>query len=268
MVDGHGVIEVSAVGNKTKIGEIAREAIGETDEVTPLNAQLERLSKLIGVVGFSVAGLTYAALVLHEVAIGELVLTGQQWLFFVILAASVLTLMSRIWIPIVYDAFELAGHERKQPEWLETGGVRGWLLPIGAGVGLFVVGVLVGSAFGWIARTPSEWLPGEQAAAFLRFFLIAVTIIVVAVPEGLPMSVTLSLAYSMRKMTATNNLVRRMHATETVGAATVICSDKTGTLTLNQMRVREVKFPVLGMRPLTRDLGARNGAVDRRGDFC
>ncbi len=73
--------------------------------------------------------------------------------------------------------------------------------------------------------------------------MIAVTIIVVAVPEGLPMSVTLSLAYSMRRMTATNNLVRRMHATETVGAATVICSDKTGTLTLNQMRVRDAQFP-------------------------
>ena len=93
--------------------------------------------------------------------------------------------------------------------------------------------------FNLIPATPSEWLPGEAATKFLRFFMIAVTIIVVAVPEGLPMSVTLSLAYSMRRMTATNNLVRRMHATETVGAATVICSDKTGTLTLNQMRVRE-----------------------------
>ncbi|MCC6803840.1 MAG: calcium-translocating P-type ATPase, PMCA-type, partial [Anaerolineae bacterium] len=88
--------------------------------------------------------------------------------------------------------------------------------------------------------------------------MVAVTIIVVAVPEGLPMSVTLSLAYSMRKMTATNNLVRRMHATETVGAATVICSDKTGTLTMNQMRVRDAHFPALGVRLVTRELDTPN----------
>lgn len=77
----------------------------------------------------------------------------------------------------------------------------------------------------------NNWLPGNVATALLHYFMVAVTIIVVAVPEGLAMSVTLSLAYSMRKMAAANNLVRRMHACETVGAATVICSDKTGTLT-------------------------------------
>ena len=75
--------------------------------------------------------------------------------------------------------------------------------------------------------------------------MIAVVIIVVAVPEGLAMSVTLSLAYSMRKMTAQNNLVRKMHACETIGAATVICSDKTGTLTRNEMRVSEAHIPAL-----------------------
>ncbi|EKD82034.1 MAG: hypothetical protein ACD_39C01512G0001 [uncultured bacterium] len=84
--------------------------------------------------------------------------------------------------------------------------------------------------------------------------MIAVTIIVVAVPEGLPMSVTLSLAYSMRKMTAANNLVRRMHACETIGAATVICSDKTGTLTQNRMVMNSVFFPALKSGVLTREL--------------
>lgn len=83
--------------------------------------------------------------------------------------------------------------------------------------------------------------------------MISVTVIVVAVPEGLPMSVTLSLAYSMRKMTATNNLVRRMHACETIGAATVICTDKTGTLTLNEMRVHDAHFPGLKTDALTDD---------------
>ena len=78
-------------------------------------------------------------------------------------------------------------------------------------------------------------------AYLLQSLMLAVTLIVVAVPEGLPMAVTLSLAYSMRRMLKTNNLVRRMHACETMGAATVICTDKTGTLTQNQMRVVEMK---------------------------
>ena len=77
----------------------------------------------------------------------------------------------------------------------------------------------------------------------LQTVMIAVTLIVVAVPEGLPMAVSLSLAYSMRRMLKTNNLVRRMHACETMGAATVICTDKTGTLTQNQMQVAEVYLP-------------------------
>ena len=72
--------------------------------------------------------------------------------------------------------------------------------------------------------------------------MLAVTLIVVAVPEGLPMAVTLSLAYSMRRMLQTNNLVRKMHACETMGAATVICTDKTGTLTQNKMQVSVEKI--------------------------
>ena len=79
-------------------------------------------------------------------------------------------------------------------------------------------------------------------AFVLQTLMIAVTLIVVSVPEGLPMAVTLSLAYSMRRMLKTNNLVRKMHACETMGATTVICTDKTGTLTQNQMRVDEVRF--------------------------
>lgn len=84
---------------------------------------------------------------------------------------------------------------------------------------------------------PFEWIPFIQY--LLNTFMIAVTIIVVAVPEGLPMSVTLSLALSMKRMLSTNNLVRKMHACETMGATTVICTDKTGTLTRNQMHVAE-----------------------------
>ena len=85
-----------------------------------------------------------------------------------------------------------------------------------------------------------EWLP--FIAYMLKTLMIAVTLVVVSVPEGLPMAVTLSLAYSMRRMLKTNNLVRKMHACETMGATTVICTDKTGTLTQNQMRVDRLQL--------------------------
>ncbi len=254
VVDGHGIFETTSVGDSTVIGNIAREATGATDEVTPLNAQLERLSRLIGVIGFSVAALTYVALVLRGVAVGDFVLSASNWFFVVVLSISALTMISRIWLPIAYDAFELIGRPREPFGWLKQGGLGGWLKPLVAGLGFFIAAILIAVALGWLPASPSEWLPAETGTTLLRYFMVAVTIIVVAVPEGLPMSVTLSLAYSMRRMTATNNLVRHMHATETVGAATVICSDKTGTLTLNQMRVRETSFPVLGGRPLTSEL--------------
>ena len=89
-------------------------------------------------------------------------------------------------------------------------------------------------------HTFRDWLPALQAT--LQYFMMAVTLIVVAVPEGLPMSVTLSLALNMRRMLSTNNLVRKMHACETMGAITVICTDKTGTLTQNLMQVYEANF--------------------------
>ena len=82
----------------------------------------------------------------------------------------------------------------------------------------------------------------DLIGAILNIFMIAVTLIVVSVPEGLPMSVTLSLALSMNRMLKTNNLVRKMHACETMGATTVICTDKTGTLTQNQMQVYQTNF--------------------------
>lgn len=88
--------------------------------------------------------------------------------------------------------------------------------------------------------------PGNSLAGLITYTLdtlmIAVTLIVVTVPEGLPMAVALSLAYSMRRMLKTNNLVRKMHACETMGACTVICTDKTGTLTQNQMQVHRCDF--------------------------
>ncbi|MBL8130351.1 MAG: cation-translocating P-type ATPase [Anaerolineae bacterium] len=243
VVDGRGTVEVAAVGDRTKIGEIARDAIADTGEVTPLNAQLDRLSKLIGVVGFTVALLTYLALVVRGASVGDIALSAGSWAFVLVASAAVLVAMSRVWIPILEDAYELAGRELTLPARLrDTSGV-GWLLSFIVGALIFIVGSVVLVLLGVIPSDVSGWLPNGVGTALLRYFMVAVTIIVVAVPEGLPMSVTLSLAYSMRRMTAANNLVRQMHATETVGAATVICSDKTGTLTLNQMRVVDTRFP-------------------------
>ena len=96
-----------------------------------------------------------------------------------------------------------------------------------------------------------EWLSFAQY--LLNTLMMAVTIIVVSVPEGLPMSVTLSLALSMKRMLTANNLVRKMHACETMGAATVICTDKTGTLTQNQMSVNDMSFPALPEKKLGDD---------------
>ena len=100
-----------------------------------------------------------------------------------------------------------------------------------------------------------EW--AHITAYVLQTLMIAVTLIVVAVPEGLPMAVTLSLAYSMRRMLKTNNLVRKMHACETMGATTVICTDKTGTLTQNQMSVEETQFYGLPNQALGTDETSR-----------
>lgn len=103
----------------------------------------------------------------------------------------------------------------------------------------FAALILVGRVLMYFNEFDFEWVHFIQY--FLDTIMICVTLIVVAVPEGLPMAVTLSLAYSMRKMLQTNNLVRKMHACETMGATTVICTDKTGTLTQNQMRVHEMQ---------------------------
>ena len=156
VTQGDGVFIVEKVGDETELGKTARHASEITGGETPLNRQLNKLSKFIGKAGFIIAGATFIALTVRDLALG--ILTFEATL--------------------------------------------------------------------------------DNLSILLSFFMIAVTLIVVAVPEGLAMSVTLSLAYSMRRMTADHTLVRKMHACETMGAATVICTDKTGTLTQNRMRVQ------------------------------
>lgn len=120
----------------------------------------------------------------------------------------------------------------------------------------FAVLVVVGRLLIYFLGDNSmEW--AHITAYVLQTLMIAVTLIVVAVPEGLPMAVTLSLAYSMRRMLKTNNLVRKMHACETMGATTVICTDKTGTLTQNQMSVEETQFYGLANQALGKDETSR-----------
>ena len=106
--------------------------------------------------------------------------------------------------------------------------------------GLIIVGRMISYFLNIGSLQAVDWV--DFSGFILKTVMIAITIIVVSVPEGLPMSVTLSLALSMKRMLATNNLVRKMHACETMGATTVICTDKTGTLTQNQMKIYETKF--------------------------
>ncbi|ATA67884.1 calcium-translocating P-type ATPase, PMCA-type [Capnocytophaga cynodegmi] len=119
--------------------------------------------------------------------------------------------------------------------------LAGIITKLSYGIALMVIVGRLLVYFSNSSNLPIDWI--SFGGYFLNTVMIAITIIVVAVPEGLPMSVTLSLAYSMRSMMATNNLVRKMHACETMGATTVICTDKTGTLTQNQMKIYEVFFP-------------------------
>ena len=248
VADGYGTFEVSAVGDATEIGKTLRESIVPTGAVSPLNRQLARLSKIIGVVGFAVAVVAFAALVGRGAVLGSLELTPGQWLVVAAIVAGIGAALTRVWLPVAHDAFALLrgsidgdhGGDDDAGGWWAT--ARPWLLSAVSGVILFAGILGIGISAGTVPGNPGEWLPRTAVQEFLRDFMIAVTIIVVAVPEGLAMSVTLSLAYSMRKMTAQQTLVRRMDATEAIGAATVICSDKTGTLTTNEMRVASTLF--------------------------
>ena len=158
VVDGHGVMKVEKVGDKTGYGKVYEGSQIDNNIDTPLQMQLTGLANVISKAGYTIAAITFIALLTK-----------------VLLSSSGMPIMDII-------------------------------------------------------------------SQVLNIFMVAVTLIVVSVPEGLPMSVTLSLALSMNRMLKTNNLVRKMHACETMGATTVICTDKTGTLTQNQMQVHETQF--------------------------
>ncbi len=158
VMEGHGVYEVTAVGDNTENGKVFKESQIDNSVKTPLNEQLDRLGRMVSISSYVIAAI---------------IVVGRMVMYFT-------------------------------------------------------------------HHAQFDWLDFIQYA--LQTLMIAVTLVVVAVPEGLPMAVTLSLAYSMRRMLRTNNLVRKMHACETMGATTVICTDKTGTLTQNRMQVYKADF--------------------------
>jgi P-type Ca2+ transporter type 2C len=244
VLDGHGVFKVNQVGDRTEYGKLAIQSTQISQEPTPLNRQLDRLAKVIGTAGFGLALLTFLILFLKDLFLQET--SGQTVIQFGsvgIFLLSVTVTLTKVWIPIVYDGLELLGSKSRIPQRVKLTNWYTWLI-----YGLLTFLVLITTGYLFFDINPLEpysWSSLKMAGKILQYFMIAVTLIVVAVPEGLPMSVTLSLALNMRKMLLQNNLVRKMHACETIGATTVICTDKTGTLTQNQMKISQTYFPGL-----------------------
>lgn len=254
VINGHGIMKVSKVGDATEFGQVAEKATEMVGGETPLNRQLDSLAKFIGVVGMLLAALTFSVLFIKDIFLGTNHYSlGQLGLIGAVIIGGIIALI-KVWMPIVYDAFELMGKEKELPSSIENGS---WLKWIGIGFLTFVVLAGVGLIFGVNPLIESSWVSLDTAGHILQYFMVAVTLVVVAVPEGLPMSVTLSLALSMRRMLKANNLVRKMHACETMGATTVICTDKTGTLTQNQMQISQTNFYGINKQRLINDTASK-----------
>jgi P-type Ca2+ transporter type 2C len=239
VMDGHAIMEVKCVGDATEYGEVAEKSTEISGEETPLNKQLDSLAKFIGVMGFALAVLTFLTLFIKDLLLGNISYSLIQLGSVGIAILSSMVALTKVWMSIIYDGYKLLGIKKELPKSVDEGS---WFKWFGFGALTFVFFTLIGFAFGIDPTSPESWASVKVAARILQYFMVAITLIVVAVPEGLPMSVTLSLALSMRKMLRTNNLVRKMHACETIGATTVICTDKTGTLTQNRMQVANTNF--------------------------
>ncbi len=221
VMEGHGVARVFAVGDSTENGKVFEAAQIDDSIKTPLNEQLDGLSGKITMLSYLFAAM---------------VIVGRFLVFF---EWNVLALM--LVLPTALLCY-LAVRKFKNYSTLRCGVII---------VAFFAV--IMAMIWAIFEMLHPDMHIAELFAYTMQTLMIAVTLIVVAVPEGLPMAVTLSLAYSMRRMLSTNNLVRRMHACETMGATTVICTDKTGTLTCNRMRVHETCLYALADQQLTHD---------------
>lgn len=254
VLEGNAVYQVTKVGDSTEYGKVARKSAEKSEEQTPLNKQLDGLAKFIGIIGLSFAVLTFVSLFIKDMIIGELEFSNPQLYLVISAITSVMILIGKVWAPMISDGIDIiTSHKRRLPDWITNLSWGKWIL---SGTLAFTSFAFIGLLFGINPILISSWPDIDTAAIILQYFMIAVTLIVVTVPEGLPMSVTLSLALSMRRMLKSNNLVRKMHATETLGATTVICTDKTGTLTKNQMQVFETSFFGLGkQKPEDNELG-------------
>ncbi|HNQ68257.1 MAG TPA: calcium-translocating P-type ATPase, PMCA-type [Bacteroidales bacterium] len=251
LIDGTAIMEATEIGDNTEYGKVAKKSTEISGEITPLNKQLAKLARMIGVVGFGFAILTFISLFVKDIVIDKLVFTLPQFYTFLALLVSVIILLSKIWVPFIYDGIEMiTKKEKKVPRIISKNSWFKWFL---FGLGFFIIMIGISYILKINPFDKSSWIDIDTAGQILQYFMIAVTLIVVTVPEGLPMSVTLSLALSMRRMLKSNNLVRKIHATETLGATTVICTDKTGTLTKNRMQVYETKFFGLTMQKLEND---------------
>jgi len=243
VMEGHGIAKITAVGNATEAGKATKAATEDFGQTTPLMQQLEKLGNVISFFGIAGAVSIFFALVARGIYDGELRLNSEQGVFAVVFFISAIITSTRIWIPLLYGTLEQFGIEVTSEDLFTTDGVDGWLTSIATGIKAMLVMLIFGSVSGLLSLQPLNWIAIDSGTILLKYFMVVVAVIVVAVPEGLGMAVTLCLAYGMRRMMAANNLVRRLHACETIGAATVICSDKTGTLTRNEMVVEEAAFP-------------------------
>ena len=219
VMEGHGVCRVFAVGDKTENGKVFEAAQIDDSVKTPLNEQLDGLSDLITKLSYIFAGI---------------VIVGRLFVFFNWNPlALTLAIPTAIFFWMVIKKFDDFSKGK-------------------CGISIFVFfAILMAMVVGLFMHLNSGQDISSLLSHTMQTLMIAVTLIVVAVPEGLPMAVNLSLAYSMRRMLKTNNLVRKMHACETMGATTVICTDKTGTLTQNQMKIYQTNFYSLADQKLS-----------------
>ena len=239
VVDGHCTVRITVVGDATEYGKVAHESTRMSGEVTPLNKQLDGLAKLIGVIGFLLAVMTFLVLFFKGIHNGDTSFNQIQKFSTTAIILAMMTGIAKVWVPIVFDGLGYFRKNIQLPNAIVHGSWLRWILTGGL---LFLALAGIAYPLGFNLLQPDAWVSIDTAGKILSYLMVSVTLIVVAVPEGLPMSVTLSLALSMRRMLQSNNLVRKMHACETMGATTVICTDKTGTLTQNKMQVYQTNF--------------------------